>query len=343
MRAGVITGHGGLEVVTAVDDLPIPEPGKGEVRLNMKAAALNRLDLFVRLGWPGLNLKMPHITCADGAGVVDAVGEGVNGFTTGDRVCIDPSIIDPDSPAMLTGLENQSRIHILGESVPGVAAEYAVLPARNLLKMPNHISFVEAAGAGLVYLTAWHSLITRGGLMAGETVLVVGAGGGVNSASIQIAKLAGAHVMVIGSNAEKCAKARELGADVTINREETPEWAKAVYKLTDKRGFDVVVDNVGADTFNDSMRSARLGGRLLTVGYTSGIFVEIDLRQVVFRHLSIIGSTMAPHQDFVKVMNLIFQGKLKPVIGAVLPLEQVREAQSMLANFEVFGKVVLEI
>jgi NADPH:quinone reductase-like Zn-dependent oxidoreductase len=343
MRAGVITGHGGLDVVTVVDDLPIPEPGKGEVRVNIKAAALNRLDLFVRLGWPGLNLKMPHITCADGAGVVDAVGEGVTAFAPGDRVCIDPTIVDPNSPAMMTGLENQSRIHILGEGVPGVAAEYAVLPARNLLKMPDHINFVQAAAAGLVYLTAWHSLITRGGLRVGETVLVVGAGGGVNSASIQIAKLAGASVTVVGSNAEKCEKARELGADVTINRQETPEWSKAVYKMTDKRGFDVVVDNVGADTFNDSIRSTRIGGRLLTVGYTSGTFVEIDLRQVVFRHLSIIGSTMAPHQDFVKVMSLIFQGKLKPVVGAVLPLERLREAQEMLANFEVFGKIVLEI
>lgn len=343
MKAAVITEHGGLEVVGIAHDLPIPEPGAGKVRLRMKAAALNRLDLFVRVGWPGLKLQMPHVMCADGAGIVDKVGDGVAQFQPGDRVCIDPTIVPPDSPALMTGLENQSRIAILGEHHPGVAAEYVVLPQRNLLKMPDHVSFEEAAAAGLVYLTAWHSMMTRGNLRAGETVLVVGAGGGVNSASIQIAKLAGCTVTVVGSSAEKCARAREIGADVTINREETPDWAKALYKLTDKQGFDVVVDNVGATTFNDSIRSTRIGGRLLVVGATSGPMVEIDLRQIFFRHMSIIGSTMAPHQDFVKVMNLIFEGRLKPVIGAVFPMEDAARAQETLANFDVFGKVVLTI
>lgn len=332
-----------MEVVAVVDDLSIPEPGPGEVRLKMKSVALNRLDLWVRLGWPGLKLDMPHVTCADGAGVVDQVGEGVTAFAPGDRVCIDPTIVDPDSPALMTGIENQSRIHLLGETVPGVGAEYVILPQRNLMKMPDHVSFNEAAAAGLVYVTAWHSLMTRGNLRVGETVLIVGAGGGVNSASIQIAKLAGATVYVVGSNAEKCAKARELGADVTINREEDPNWSKTLYKMTNKQGVDVVVDNVGADTLMDSIRSARIGGRILVVGNTSGPIVEIDLRQIFFRHLSIIGSTMGPHQDFVKVMNLVFAGKLKPVIGAVLPLEQIREGMEMLANFDVFGKIVLEV
>lgn len=343
MKAAVITGHGGLEVVQVMDSLPIPEPGAGEVRIQMKAAALNRLDLWVRLGWPGLKLNMPHITCADGAGIVDKVGAGVTQFVPGDRVCIDPTIVDPDDPALMTGLENQARIHLLGETVPGVASEFTIQPQRNLMKIPDHISFNEAAAAGLVYVTAWHSLITRGDLRPAETVLIVGAGGGVNSASIQIAKLAGAKVTVVGSSAEKCARARELGADVTVNRQETPEWSKALYKLTNKRGFDVVVDNVGADTFMDSIRSTRIGGRILVVGGTSGPVVEIDLRQIFFRHLSIIGSTMGPHQDFIRVMNLVFDGTLTPVIGAVLPLEKVREAQAMLANFEVFGKIVLEI
>lgn len=343
MKAAVITGHGGLEVVQVVDNLPVPEPGAGEVRIAMKAAALNRLDLWVRLGWPGLKLAMPHITCADGAGVVDVVGAGVKAFAPGDRVCIDPTIVDPDSPALLTGLENQSRIHLLGESVPGVAAEYVVLPSRNLMKIPDGFGFNEAAAAGLVYVTAWHSLMTRGGLRAGETVLIVGAGGGVNSASIQIAKLAGATVYVVGSNAEKCEKARELGADVTINREETSQWSKTVYQMTNKQGVDVVIDNVGTSTFIDSIRSTRIGGRILVVGNTSGPFVELDLRQIFARQVSIIGSTMGPHQDFIKVMNLVFAGKLKPVVGAVLPMHEAARAQEMLANFDVFGKVVLEI
>ncbi len=343
MKAAVITGHGDMDVVQVIHDLPIPEPGPGEVRIAIKAAALNRLDLWVRLGWPGLNLKMPHITCADGAGIVDAVGTGVVNFKEGDRVCIDPTVVDPNSPALMTGLENQSRIHLLGESVPGVGAEYVVLPQRNLMKVPDHVSFVEAAAAGLVYVTAWHSLMTRGGLRAGETVLVVGAGGGVNSASIQIAKLAGAKVYVVGSTAEKCAKAAELGADVTINRQETPEWSKAVYQLTNRQGVDVVVDNVGAATFTSSIRTARIGGRILVVGNTSGPFVELDLRQVFARQVSIIGSTMGPHQDFVKVMSLVFEGRLKPVISAVLPLDEIRRGMEMLANFEMFGKIVLEL
>jgi NADPH:quinone reductase-like Zn-dependent oxidoreductase len=343
MKAAVITGHGGMDVVQVVNDLPVPEPGAGEVRIQMKAVALNRLDLWVRLGWPGLKLTMPHITCADGAGVVDKVGEGVMQYQPGEWVCIDPTIVDKDSPALMTGLENQSRIHLLGESLPGVGAEYTVLPQRNLMKMPDHVSFNEAAAAGLVYVTAWHSLITRGGLKPGESVLIVGAGGGVNSASIQIAKLAGATVYVVGSNAEKCAQAGALGADVIINREETPEWSKAIYQMTNKQGVDVVIDNVGTVTFNNSIRCARIGGRILVVGNTSGPFVELDLRQVFARQIAIIGSTMGPHQDFVKVMKLVFEGRLKPVIGAVLPLDEARKGMEMLANFEVFGKVVLEI
>ncbi len=154
MKAAVITGHGGLDVIQVVDNLPVPEPGFGEVRVAIKAAALNRLDLWVRLGWPGLKLAMPHIMCGDGAGVVDTVGAGVKNLAPGDPVCIDPTIVDPDSPALMTGLENQSRIHLLGESVPGLAAEYVVLPSRNLMKMPSDFGFNEAAAAGLVYVTA---------------------------------------------------------------------------------------------------------------------------------------------------------------------------------------------
>ena len=343
MRAAILTGHGGLDVLEVVDDLPVPEPGPGQIRLQMKAAALNRLDLWVREGWPGLKLNLPHINCADGAGVIDKLGAGVTGFAPGDRVAIDPTIVPADSPALMTGLENQSRIAVLGEHRGGVAAEYAVLPARNLLKMPDHISFVEAAAAGLVYVTAWHSLMTRGNLRAGETVLIVGAGGGVNTASIQIARFAGATVYVVGSNAEKCARAREIGADVTIDRTEDPDWSRAVYMMTDKRGADVVVDNVGQATINDSIRAVRIGGRILVVGNTSGPQAEIDLRYIFAKHISIIGSTMGPHQDYVRVMNLVFDGKLKPVIGATLPLDKIREAHRLLENYEVFGKVVLEI
>lgn len=344
MRGAVFTQHGGIENLMIVDDLPIPEPQHGQVRVKMKAVALNRLDLWVREGWKGLNLTMPHVVCADGAGVVDALGEGVTGFEIGERVAINPSILPDNSPALITGLENQSRdLHILGEGVGGIASEYAVLPARNLHKMPADYPFESAAAAGLVYVTAWHSLMTRGNLRAGESVLIVGAGGGVNSASIQIAKLAGATVYVVGSDVEKCARAEQLGADVTINRAEDANWAKAVYKLTNKQGVDVVIDNVGQATLADSIRSTRVGGRVLIVGNTSGFDAKIDIRQIFARQISIIGSTMGPHQDYVTVMDLVFAGKLKPVIGAVLPLTDIQKAHQMLEKFSVFGKIVLTI
>ncbi|NWF68419.1 MAG: alcohol dehydrogenase catalytic domain-containing protein, partial [Chloroflexi bacterium] len=230
MRASVFYEHGPRRVIQVAQDLPVPEAGAGQVRINIKAAALNRLDLWVREGWPGLKLAMPHITTADGAGVVDAVGAGVTRLAPGDRVGINPTIVDADCILESGREEDCKDIHILGESVPGVAAEYVVLPARNLIKLPDHISYAQAAAAGLVFVTSWYSLMERGGLQAGESVLIVGAGGGVNSASIQIARLAGAKVYVVGSNAEKCRRAEELGADVTINREKDEDWAKALYK-----------------------------------------------------------------------------------------------------------------
>jgi NADPH:quinone reductase-like Zn-dependent oxidoreductase len=343
MKAGILVAHGGADVVQYVEDLPIPEPSYGEVRINIKAAALNRLDLFVRAGWKGLELNFPHVTCADGAGVVDAIGEGVTQFAVGDAVSIDSTLIKPNDPALHTGLENQSRIAILGEHHSGTAAEYIVLPQRNLMKMPDEMDFGEAASVGLVGVTAWHSMITRGNLLPGETVLIVGAGGGVNSISIQIAKLAGAKVYVVGSNAQKCKQAEELGADVTINREEVPEWSRALYKMTNKRGVDMVVDNVGQATLNSSIRACRIGGRILIVGGTSGYKVDLNVAQIFTRQIALIGSTMGPHRDYMAFMNQVFAGNIKAVIGERLPLKDVRQAQDILEENAVFGKVVLEI
>ena len=343
MRAAILSAHGGPEAVQYIEDLPLPEPGVGEVRINIKAAALNRLDLWVRAGWKGLKLNFPHVICADGAGVVDAVGEDVRQFAAGDRVCIDPTVVRPDDPALHTGLENQSRIAILGEHHGGTAAEYVVLPQRNLMKMPADFDFGEAAAVGLVGVTAWHSLITRGRLLPGESVLVVGAGGGVNSISIQIARLAGAKVYVVGSSAEKCRQAEALGADVTINREEEPQWARAIYQLTNRRGVDVVVDNVGQASLNSSIRACRIGGRILIVGGTSGYQVDLNIAQIFARQIALIGSTMGPHQDYMTLMNQVFAGKLQAVIGARLPLPEARYAQTLLEDNAVFGKVLLEL
>ncbi len=343
MRAAVLTAHGGPEAVQYMEDLPLPEPGAGEVRVNIKAAALNRLDLWVRAGWKGLELNFPHIICADGAGVVDAVGEGGRQFAVGDRVCIDPTVVAPDDPALHTGLENQSRIAILGEHHSGTAAEHVVLPQRNLMKMPAGFDFGAAAAVGLVGVTAWHSLITRGRLLPGESVLIVGAGGGVNSISIQIAKLAGAKVYVVGSSAGKCRQAEALGADVTINRAEEPQWSRAIYQLTNKRGVDVVVDNVGQASLNDSLRACRIGGRILIVGGTSGYKVNLNIAQIFARQIALIGSTMGPHRDYMALMNQVFAGRIQAVIGARLPLQEARRAQTLLESNAVFGKVLLEL
>ncbi len=231
----------------------------------------------------------------------------------------------------------------MGEHAPGVAAEYVNLPARNLIKLPDHVSYAESAAAGLVYVTSWYSLITRGGLQAGESVLIIGAGGGVSTASIQIAKLAGCTVYVVGSSAEKCRQAEALGADVTIDRSADRNWSKALYQATGKQGVDVVVDNVGQATMPDSLRAVKRGGRILIVGNTSGYQANIDLRYIFSKQISLIGSSMGPTADFVTVMNLVFAGTLKPVIGATLPLGDIREGHRLLEAGDLFGKVVLEL
>jgi NADPH:quinone reductase-like Zn-dependent oxidoreductase len=344
MRAAVLYEHGPIEALKIADDLPIPEPGIGEVRIQMKAAALNRLDLFVRQGWKGLTLHTPHVVCADGAGVIDAVGPGVSSLSVGDPVSIDPTLVPLECLETMGGRENLcENAAILGEHHGGVAAEYVVLPARNLVKMPPGFSFEGAAAAGLVYVTAWHSLITKGNLRAGETVLIVGAGGGVNSASIQIAKLAGAEVIVVGSDAAKCIKAIELGADIAINRQEHENWSKRVFDLTNRQGVDVVVDNVGQATMFSSIRAVKKGGRILIVGNTSGPKLELDLRYIFSKQISLVGSTMGSHYDYIQAMNFVFEDKLKPVIGATLPLDQIQEAHRLLEAGDVFGKIVLQI
>jgi NADPH:quinone reductase-like Zn-dependent oxidoreductase len=343
VRAVVLDNHGPAENLRLATDLPIPEPGAGQVRLRVRAAALNRLDLFVRNGWPGIKLPLPHVLGADAAGDVDAIGPGVTGLEIGQRVVVNPGVSCGECDRCLAGQQNLcAKFGILGEHMPGTYAEFIVVPARNVLPLPDDVPYTDAAAAALVFLTAWHSLITRGGLRAGERVLVVGAGGGVNTASVQIAKLAGATVYVVGSNAARLDQARVLGADVLIDRS-AGDWSKALFTLTERRGVDVVVDNVGAETLFQSIRSVGRGGRILIVGNSSGPKTEIDLRYIFDKHISIIGSTMAPHADFVTVMRLVFEGKLRPVVGAVYPLERIAEAHHALEAGTVFGKIVVEM
>ena len=342
MKAVLFRRHGGPEVLEYTE-IPTPEPGEGQALVKIKVAALNHMDVLVRQGWPGIKLEYPHIPGADGAGEIAALGAGARGWSVGERVVINANLSCGVCDFCRAGMDNRCRTwQLLGESVRGTYAEFIALPVMNLIRIPLGVDEQTAAAGALVYQTAWHSLITRGGLRPGESVLVVGASGGVNTASIQIAKLAGAIVYVVGSNLDKLALAQALGADFLIDRSKEENWAKTVYTLTNKRGVDVVVDNVGT-TFPLSFRAASKGGRILTVGNSGGPKFEIDNRFIFSKHLTVIGSTMAPRRDFDTVMELVFAGKLKPAIDRAYPLSEARQAQERLERGEQMGKIILTI
>lgn len=343
MKAILFHSHGGPDVLEYAD-YPEPSPAAGQVLVRLRAAALNRVDLLTREGWPGIKLALPHIPGADGAGEVAAVGAGLQDIQAGQRVVINANLSCGRCPACLAGADNRCRDwHLLGETVKGTYAQYVAVPAANVLPVPGDFDLAAAAAASLAFLTAWHSLITRGRVLPGETVLIVGASGGVNTASIQVAHLTGARVIVVGSSAAKLRLAESLGADILIDRSRDDNWAKAVYEANGKRGVDVVVDNVGAGTFPSSMRAAAKGGRILTVGNTGGPKFEIDNRFIFAKHLSILGSTMGTHTDFAAVMDLVFSGRLKPVVDRAFPLVEARQAQERLASGAQMGKITLEI
>lgn len=323
-------------------ELPDPHPSPGEVLVRLEAVSLNHMDLFVLEGWPGLDLELPHIPGADGAGEVVALGEGVSQFAVGDRVVIYPNLTCGVCEYCVAGTDNLCREwRLLGEHTRGTFRELIALPARNLLKLPPDFDAATAAAAALVVLTAWHSLITRGNLRPGEVVLIVGASGGVNTASIEIARLAGARVLVVGSNAEKLAVAERLGAELLIDRSQDENWSKTAYRYDGRRGVDVVVDNVGAPTMASSLRAARKGGRILTVGNTGGPKYELDHRYLFGKHLSIIGSTMGSRSEFDQVMQLVFRGELKPTVDVRLPLQQAAQAFERLSTGQQLGKITL--
>lgn len=341
MRAAFFLNHGHSDVVQ-VGDLPAPIPGSGEVLVRIHFAALNRLDNWVREGWPGIKLTLPHITGSDAAGVV-AEAPAHSAFRPGDRVSINPNVGCGACEFCVAGQDNLcAQWQLIGETRAGTCAEFIAVPERQLVHVPDSFPLEQAAAAGLVFQTAWHSLMTRGQLRAGETVLIVGAAGGVNTAAIQIAKLAGCTVFVVGSDEKKLAVARALGADVLIDRSQD-DWGKRVFQLTHRRGVDVVVDNVGAATLPTSLRAARKGGRILTVGNTSGPKFEFDNRFMFAKHLSLLGSTMSTRAEYATVMNLLFAGKLKPVIDSIFPLSDTRAAHEKLERGEVMGKLVVKV
>jgi NADPH:quinone reductase-like Zn-dependent oxidoreductase len=340
MKALYFKEHGDLDVIQ-YSDVADPKPGVGEVLVRVRACAINHLDIWVRRGWPGLKLEMPHWCGADVAGEIIELGEGVSGWEIGQRVVVDPGINILEDEFTRRGEFTLSPGYlVLGEQMRGGAAEYLAISARNLAMMPEDLDYPEAAAPLLVSLAAWRMLIHQGKLRAGESVLVVGAGGGVNSMAIQIAKLAGARVFVVAGNKEKADRALELGADTILDRSKV-DWVREIYRLTHKRGVDMVVDNVGMATISNSMKAVVRGGRIVIIGNTSGPHAEIDMRFIFGKQISLIGSTMGSHQDFNDVTTLLWKGKLRPVIDRVMPLSRGKEAYAILERGEQFGKIVL--
>lgn len=338
MRAMVFDQHGDVDVLQ-LRELPDPVAGPGEVLVEVRAVALNRLDLWVRQGWRGLDLPKPHILGSDVAGVVRAVGPGVTRVAVGAEVVLGPGVGCGRCGECLAGRDNRcARYHILGETTRGGYAELLAVPARNVFPKPAGLSFAEAACLPLVFTTAWGMLIERVGLRTGQWMLVHAAGSGVGSAAVQIGKWVGAHVIATASTEAKRERARALGAEHTLGYD---DFAKQVWALTGKRGVDVVFEHTGGDTFDGSLRSLAVGGTLVTCGATSKPTAEIDIRRLFARHLSIVGHTMGSLGAMIPILDLAAQGRFVPVLDRVLPLAEAREAHRVLAGREQFGKVVL--
>lgn len=342
MKALAIAEHGGIEKLKIMD-LPKPAVGADDVLVNVRATALNHLDLFVRNGSPALKLSLPHIPGSDASGVIAEVGANVRGLQVGQRVTINPGLSCGHCEYCLGGEQSLcAEFQILGEHTSGAAAEFVRVPAVNILPIPDSLSFEAAAAAPLVFLTAWRALMSRARLRAGEDVLVIGAGAGTGMAAIQIAKQAGARVIATSSTDEKLQRAKEIGADIAINYK-TQEWDREVFKQTGKRGVDVVFESVGQATWLKSIRSLKRGGRMVVIGATTGPHPQEEIAYIFWKQIDILGSTMSNQREFREVMNLVFRGALKPVIDTVYPLEQAREAHARLESGEQFGKLVLTV
>ena len=342
MKAIIFSEHGGPEVLRYAE-VREPEIGANEVLVRVRACALNHLDLWVRGGMPGITIPMPHIPGSDIAGEVARVGEKVSGVQPGERVLLSPGLSCGHCVYCLRGDDNLCRQYTLfGYRVNGGYSEYVASPAVNVIPMPPNLGFEEAAAIPLVFLTAWHMLITRAQLKPDETVLVLGAGSGVGSAAIQIAKTAGARVIAMAGSELKLQKARELGADETFLHS-IERWSREVKRLTDRRGVDVVFEHVGEATWQESLASLAPGGRLVTCGATTGYDGKIDLRYLFTRHISLLGSYMGSKAELYPVLDLVKRGLVKPVIDTVMPLTKAREAHERLEKREQFGKIVLRV
>lgn len=341
MKAVCIHRHGGPEVLQ-LEDVPDPAPGPGEILLRIRAASVNHLDLFIRRGMPGVGIPLPRIPGADAAGEVEAVGPGVTHLKAGDRITVNPGAACGSCGFCAEGRASLCLAYrMLGEHRDGTYAGRVVVRADQAHPIPAGLSFEEAAAFPLTGLTAWSMLVTKARVLPGEDVLVVGAGAGVGVMCVQIAKLRGARVFATAGSGEKLAKCRALGADVLIDHTKAP-IDRQVRELTGKRGVDVVVDYVGKETWLSSLRSAARGGRIVTCGAATGFDPTEDLRQIFFRQLSIHGSTMGSPREFGDMLRCVAEGRLKPVVDAVLPLSEAAEAHRRMEARAVFGKLILK-
>jgi len=338
MKAAFFEQHGGPEVLR-YGDRPDPEPGPGEVRVAIRAAALNRLDVFVRNGIP--DVPLPQIPGGDGAGIVERLGEGVSGLTPGDRVLIQPGLYCGACEFCLGGEQSLCvRYRILGEHVAGTFAGLVVVPPRNLFRVPEGMSFVRACAFPLAYQTAWRMIIGRARVRPGETVLIHGAGGGVAGAALEIARLAGARVIATTSGEEKSGWLREAGAELVVDYAKEDVGA-VVRRHTSKRGVDVVVDVTGEATWMTSLRSAAKGGRIVTCGATTGPNPKEEIRLIFWKQLSILGSTMANEREFRALLHAVTAGRLRPRIDSVHPLSRAADAYARMESGRQHGKIVL--
>ncbi len=338
MKAVCIHEFGGPEVLR-YEDIPDPQPRKDQVLVRVKACALNHLDLWVRKGLPGV--KLPHILGSDIAGEIAEVGEYVTGFKIGQRVLLAPMHFCNHCAKCVAGLQNQCpEFTVLGNMVDGGNCELIAVPAVNVIPIPDNLEFVQAASVPLVFLTAWHMLVGRAAIRQGQTVLVLGGGSGVGIAAIQIAKLFHARVIATAGDAEKLQKARGLGADYGIDHYKQ-KISQEVRKITNKEGVDIVVEHVGAATWEESMKSLKPSGTLVTCGATTGPNAAFDLRFVFSRQLSFMGSYMGTMGELYEVLGHLFAGRLKPVVDRTFPLKDARAAHEYMEASRMFGKIVL--
>jgi NADPH:quinone reductase-like Zn-dependent oxidoreductase len=342
VKAILFRQHGGPEVLQYVD-VPEPEPRSNEVLVRVCACALNHLDLWVRGGLPNVPIPLPHIPGSDVAGEISKVGAEITTVQVGQKVVLAPGVTCGKCPACISGHDNLCRQFTnLGYMIDGGCAEFVRVPEVNCLPYPENLSFEEAASVPLVFQTAWHMLVDRAQLQPGEDVLILGAGSGVGSAAIQIAKFFGARVITTAGSDAKLEKARGLGADHLINHK-FQKIRDEVRRITNKRGVDVVFEHVGTATWDDSLASLALAGRLVTCGNTTGYDAKLDLRFLFSRQLSLLGSYMGAKSELHTIMKLVAAGRLKPVVDRVFPLPQAAAAHTYLESGEQFGKVVLRV